>query len=98
MSDIRPTVEQVQDILAEVWQLVEQKDAAYGKSWKRRGWRGNLVRIFSKSDRLENMLWRRNFVGAFSAEDVTETALDQIALLAMFVINYRDGNEWGNGA
>lgn len=90
----RPTSEILAEVFVEVCGIVEKKEQAYGGSWRRRGWRGNLIRLLTKGDRLERMLWRTERY-ADAEETVEDTALDQIALLAMFIINYRAGNEWG---
>lgn len=91
---VTDTPDQIAEIFVDVLAKVREKEKAYGGSWRRRGWRGNLIRLLTKGDRLERMLWR---TARYSDEEETveDTALDQIALLAMFVINYRAGNEWG---
>lgn len=101
-ASVRPTNEIIADVFSEVCALVEKKEQAYKGSWRKRGWRGNLTRVLTKGDRLESVLWRPDWQDVVARmkepeETVEDTALDQIALLAMFLVNYRAGNEWGCG-
>lgn len=84
-------------ILEEAANVVREKNANYGSSWRTQGWRGNLSRILEKSARLRSMLWRANpelMNGA--KEHPRETALDMINTLSFMIINMDDGVEWGN--
>lgn len=94
------TIELVNVVWADVQRKVEAKDDAYGQAWRKRGWRANLARVFSKADRLENLLWRTEIpiVGGTTDETVEDTVLDMMALLAFFLINYRYGDEWRPGS
>jgi hypothetical protein len=87
---------QVRGVFDEAHSLFQQKNADYGDSWRNHGWRGNLVRILEKADRLQNTLWHSGPTGfAVVDENARETALDMINTLAFFIVNWDERREWG---
>lgn len=78
--------------------LLKKKDAAYGNAWQKQGYMGNLARIFSKSDRLRNMMWRDE-PGSGDVPEGDESVLDTLsdlsALCALAIANIEEGNRWG---
>lgn len=80
--------------------LLRKKDA-YGDSWVRQGYMGNVGRVLSKADRLRNLLWKDDDGGkvrtAGGDETVLDTLYDLSALCAFAIANIEEGNRWGHG-
>lgn len=77
--------------------LLRSKEA-YGDSWKRQGYMGNLGRVLSKCDRLRNILWKDDDDGIareLGEETVLDTLYDLSALCALTIANLEEGNRWG---
>jgi hypothetical protein len=92
-----PPLADVQKVLDEALELARAKNEAYGDSWRKRGYMGNLARIFSKADRLENMVWQDDHDTDHEgqSESVEDTLLDLVNLAAFALVNAREGNRWG---
>jgi hypothetical protein len=88
---------QVWDTFAEALALFDRKNADYGDAWRSNGWRGNLSRIFEKSQRVRNLLWRSDSrTPAVGDEQAIETLIDMLNTTAFAIINLRDNVEWGH--
>lgn len=93
-SSSRSRPYELADVCTEAQETVARKNRLYGDAWLKQGWRGNLARVLSKADRLRNVMWRTEPLP--DAEELSdETAVEMITLLAMFIVNKRNGNEWG---
>lgn len=90
------TLKEVGEQFIKAFALVEAKNEVYQDAWRRQGWRGNLARILSKSDRLRAMLWRSERLDG-NGEPAEETAKDLMTLACFFLINFKKENEWGDG-
>lgn len=80
--------------------LVRVKDKAYGGAWQKQGYMGNLARILSKAERLQQLMWSdHNPFDQMSEleeeETVVDTLKDLMALAAFMAANIEDGNRWG---
>jgi hypothetical protein len=88
---------QVRRVFDEAVSLFEAKNADYGDAWRHQGWRGNLGRIFEKTERLRTLLWRGDVHQLVTLdEDARQTAVDMLNTLAFFIINWDDRREWGH--
>jgi hypothetical protein len=79
------------------------RKSAYGNSWRKRGWNGNVTRVLTKADRLNEMLMRdKPWLGTGGDEDkeefesVLDTLLDIGPLAAFAIANIEEGNRWGH--
>lgn len=89
--------EQVWDVFAEAIQLFDRKNEDYGDAWRQNGWRGNLSRIFEKSARVRNLLWRSDpRTPAVGDEAAIETLRDMLNTIAFAIINLREEVEYGH--
>lgn len=82
-------------VLLEAAQVYSKRNVKYKDNWKRMGWRGCLVRVRERSERLWDNLWTKKDV----YEDDLDDALDMINFLGFLVRGARgestaDG-EWG---
>lgn len=84
------------ELFDDCFQLVMLKNTDYGDAWRRQGWMGNLARLMSKTSRMQNMLWRDDYLDSTN-EPVSETAKDLINIAAFFVLNHKHQNRWGVG-
>lgn len=89
------TEDRVREVFEQVARLVALKNADYRDAWRQQGWRGNLSRVLEKANRLRNTVWLPGQEARVN-EGAVETAMDMIATLAFFVINTKDGLQWGN--
>lgn len=90
------TILQLRAVFDEALRLAEIKNMDYGDAWRDQGWRGNLSRVFEKTKRLRNLLWRGDAQPAAVAEGTRETAIDLLNSIAFFIINSDSGVEWGH--
>jgi len=79
--------------------LIKSKQA-YGDSWVRQGYMGNIGRVLSKADRLRNLMWRdlnqdESAPDSPDNETVLDTLYDLSALCALAIANIEEGNRWG---
>jgi len=97
MTSAKNSRDQVWDVFSEALMLFDQKNADYGDAWRRNGWRGNLPRLFEKSDRVKSLLWRNDpRVPAVGDETAVQTLVDMMNTLAFCVINLREEVEFGH--
>jgi hypothetical protein len=89
--------QQVWDVFAEALKIFDAKNADYGDAWRKHGWRGNLPRIFEKTERVKELLWRDHpRTPAVGDETAVETLVDMLNSLAFTIINLREGVEYGH--
>lgn len=89
--------DQVWDVYAKAMQVFDSKNADYGDAWRTNGWRGNLSRIFEKTQRVRNLAWRPDpRVPAVGDEQVLETLQDLLNTTAFAIINMVEEVEYGH--
>lgn len=89
--------QQVWDVYAKAMEVFDKKNADYGDAWRTNGWRGNLSRIFEKTQRVRNLAWRADpRVPAVGDEQVLETLQDMLNTIAFAIINMIDEVEYGH--
>jgi hypothetical protein len=83
-------------VLLRALDIYAERNIRYHDNWRRSGWRGVLVRIRERTDRLWDVWWERSQRSAQDADD----ALDLINFAAFFIraTGYgettRDGSWW----
>jgi hypothetical protein len=95
------------EVLMEALATYQERNAEYNDNWKRMGWRGMLVRVRERSERLWDSLWGAKSVdgsddplpGALrDNEPKLDDAIDLINFAAFLVravrANNRDGTWW----
>lgn len=89
------TTAQMLELFGGLITLQREKARTYGEAFRSQGYMGNVARVLSKAARLKMMMWR-DLSLEDSRESVTDTLEDLINIAAFALINYRDGNKWGN--
>ncbi len=89
------TIVQQACVLFEALRIFQERNARYQDAWKRTGWRGNLVDLRKKIERLWAEFWYGN-------QENPDDAFDIINFTAFFIRNHIEGNEegtwnWGIG-
>lgn len=91
-------------VLIEALKLYSQRNTKYRDNWRRMGWRGLLIRIRERSDRLWDTFWtgvawkdpeRDADDSQFQREIDADDALDLINFAAFFVRQARMADEEG---
>lgn len=98
-------LQDLRNFVGDALRLLEHKNESYGDAWKSQGYMGNLARIASKAQRLQNLLWKdadgdgyplpATRAGAEQSETVRDTLLDLVNLAAMMAVNWEHENRWG---
>lgn len=96
-------LQDLRNVVGDALRLLDGKQRQYGDAWRKQGYMGQVARIKSKTDRLDNLLWRDADGNGYplpanwdrDGETVVDTALDLINLAAMFVVNFTNENRWG---
>lgn len=89
-------------VLLEALTKYADRNAEYNDNWRRMGWRGMLVRVRERAERLWDSLWSADPEGTFAPaverERKLDDAIDGINFLAFLVRavreNNRDGTWW----
>lgn len=95
----------LRNVVGDALRLAEHKNGQYGDAWRKNGYMGNLARIISKTDRLNNLLWRDPDGAGYplpanydrDGETVRDTLLDLINLSGFMLANWSEENRWGSG-
>jgi hypothetical protein len=99
-----PALQKQMAILADALMIYDERNEKYHDNWKRMGWRGTLVRLRERAERLWDSYWNADDLGDLEAEmyvprDVDD-ALDMINFVAFFIRGMngrettRDGSWW----
>lgn len=87
------------EILMEALQRYSSRNVRYQDNWKRMGWRGMLVRVRERAERLWDSLWDAGPSLAHShlpaADSELDDAIDLINFACFLVRAVRDGNRDG---
>jgi hypothetical protein len=91
------------EVMLEALRIYERKNVQYKDNWKRMGWRGMLVRVRERAERLWDSLWSHpsgddptNDVAPRSSEGKLDDAIDLINFACFLVRAVRDGNRDGS--
>lgn len=91
-----PAIEAQLTVMLQALSIYDDKNKDYKDNWVRMGWRGLLIRIRERSDRLWDKWWDREQAETRDEDD----ALDLINFAAFFVraqrngMTTRDGQWW----
>lgn len=91
------------EVLMEALAKYNERNAEYRDNWRRMGWRGMLVRVRERSERLWDSLWDADTEGTLAPAQARERKLDDaidMINFAGFLVravreNNRDGSWWG---
>lgn len=84
-------------VFEQTLQVAWRKAAGYGMAWQRQGYMGNLARIFSKADRLRELMWNDKALEfPPDGESTRDTLEDLVSIVAFAVINLAAENRWGD--
>jgi hypothetical protein len=87
------------EIFLEALQIYDQRNVKYKDNWKRMGWRGMLIRVRERAERLWDDLWDAPGFPDDEAEGVqpldVDDAIDLINLAAFLIRGVREGNRDG---
>lgn len=91
----RPDVHRQARVLLLALDIYAERNVKYRDNWRRSGWRGIVVRVRERSDRLWDMMWP----GTGEPEEAVDDAVDLINFAAFLVRaiggeTTRDGEWW----
>ena len=70
-----------------------EREEKYGSNWKQFGWRGSIVQIMGKAQRIRSVFWRPH---PEEIQNLDRDDLVDIINYAVFAIcNLKNGNEYG---
>lgn len=95
------SLESQMTIFLEALKVYDQRNAKYKDNWRRMGWRGMLIRVRERAERLWDDFWDAPAQSVLS-DDTTmavthdvDDAIDLINLAAFLVRGIREGNRDG---
>lgn len=88
------------EVMLEALRIYERKNVQYKDNWKRMGWRGMLVRVRERAERLWDSLWNHEASLTDShlpaSDGKLDDAIDLINFACFLVRAVRDGNRDGS--
>lgn len=89
-------------VFLEALKIYDQRNVKYKDNWRRQGWRGMLVRVRERAERLWDDLWDADPLAVLSDETTmvrgldVDDAIDLINLAGFLVRGVREGNRDGS--
>jgi hypothetical protein len=87
-------------VMCEALLVLDQKRKAYGRSWRRVGYMGTVLKVSMKTERLMNLLW---FNGDHvervldnGRDTILDTWIDLLNYACFGVQQWRQGSKYGN--
>lgn len=86
------------EILMEALKVYAERNKKYRDNWKRMGWRGQLVRVRERAERLWDEFWNKPSVPLVIGEYDVDDAIDLINFVGFLIrairAENRDGTWW----